>query len=351
MAYQLKVVLRNIEPTIWRRLRIPGNITFAQMHRVIQEAFGWLDYHLYHFDFGEVIVVAEDGEFPAEEMYGPSVQALPSGQTLIDDLFSRCDRCVYEYDFGDSWEHEILIEKRLKESRKYAVPACLDGARQRPPEDVGGAAGYERFLTTIRDSHNPEREELLLWAEKDTGGRLYDPEYFSVREVNRRLEHALLDGREQSLKLFLGKNGLTGPLRMGWSEPYVEMGGQAYSWERIGKLLSWLDEGYGITIKATKPQTRANGQRSQKNSRDQAKVGQNAREETSDEKTKRRDPMDLWLTIPEDKRELLLANCFCHRCHKIVRMVEYTVQKDAFGLGLLGKCSDCGGVVGRFVEL
>lgn len=183
-------------------------------------------------------------------MYGPTIQTREPSQTLASDLFEHYNQCVYEYDFGDSWQHDIIIEKRLKESKKYAVPICIDGARERPPEDVGGTGGYERFIESIMDKSDPEREELLIWAEKDTRGRVYDPEYFSVREVNRRLEYVLEDGKEMS-RLFLDKEGLKGSLYMGWSEPRVQLGKRAYSWEQIGKLLTELEEGCEISIKVT----------------------------------------------------------------------------------------------------
>ena len=156
--------------------------------------------------------------------------------------------CEYEYDFGDTWEHEIIIEKRLKDTGMNGIPKCLSGARHRPPEDVGGIGGYENFLNIIRDKKNPERDEMLTWAEKDTKGRIYDSEYFSINEVNRRLLYALEDDLEHAEKLLAGK-GLSGTVAWGWSDTCVDVNGKRYTMEYISTLLLRLGEGSKISIK------------------------------------------------------------------------------------------------------
>jgi hypothetical protein len=159
------------------------------------------------------------------------------------------DRCLYEYDFGDCWDHEILVEKRLKDSKRSLVPVCLAGARHRPPEDVGGVRGYGDFLCSIRDRTDPEGKELLGWAQKDTGGRLFDPEYFHLDEVNRKLAHVLVDTPESAQLLFVSGGGLSGTLKVGWFGPVIEVKGKPYTWERLGVLLSMLDDDVPVTIK------------------------------------------------------------------------------------------------------
>jgi len=233
--YIIKVTIRGIEPPIWRRLQVEGSLTFAQLHRVLQAAFGWLDYHLYRFAFDGLEVVEEDPEFPAGEFWGRGVQQVDPAETTIDSLFESHRRCVYEYDFGDSWEHEIVVEKRLPESQDVPVPVCLAGARHRPPEDVGGVSGYERFLASIRDESNPERDENLTWALKDTGGRLFDPDYFHLEEINNRLLHVLEDTPEAAVALFMGRGGLTGVLKAGWFGPNIAVGDRHYTWGALGE--------------------------------------------------------------------------------------------------------------------
>ncbi|MDI6824243.1 MAG: plasmid pRiA4b ORF-3 family protein [Bacillota bacterium] len=256
MAYQTKVTIRDIEPPVWRRLKVPASVTFHELHRIIQVAFGWLDYHLYKFEFEDAVVVEENPDFSIEELYGEDLLHFEPEETPISELFDHYDSCVYEYDFGDGWEHDIVVEKRLKESKRNAVPVCLGGERHRPPEDVGGPGGYQEFLETIRDKDNPERDDMLSWGQKDTRGRLFDPEYFHLEAVNRRLLYVLEDTRESAEQLLVNGRGLTGALKIGWFEPYIQVGPEKYTWERIGDLLTWLDEGVTVTIKVTPPDAR-----------------------------------------------------------------------------------------------
>gem|GEM_PF-130186 len=247
MAYELKISIKDINPVIWRRLRIPGNITFQQLHQIIQAAFGWLDYHLYMFEFDKTIVTFPD-DYESDGLYNGNVTELNSLTTKINELFDTNDVCQYEYDLGESWRHEIIIEKRLKDNEKNAVPVCLDGARQRPPEDVGGISGYENFLNIIRDQNNPDRKAMLDWAEKDTKGRIFDPEYFNINEVNRMLMYVLEDDMEHAINLLTG-NGLNGKIACGWSDVYIEANGKKYPMEYISNLMLRLGEGCKVTIK------------------------------------------------------------------------------------------------------
>ncbi len=254
MAYQLKIAIRNIEPVIWRRIRLPGNITFQQLHQVIQTAFGWLDYHLYSFEFAGTVITVPDDDCDLGEHFGGKKE-LDAAKTIISEFFDRYDVCLYEYDFGDSWNHEIIVEKRLKESKKYSVPICLGGARERPPEDVGGTEGYRAFLEIISDKGRPEREDMLAWAEKDTRGRLYDPEYFCVSEINRRLRYALESDLETAVRMFSGQ-GISGSISWSGPGPYVLINGKQYSWEWLGDMLLRLGDGSQITIMAKVPRRR-----------------------------------------------------------------------------------------------
>ena len=103
----------------------------------------------------------------------------------LQQVVSRVkDKLIYEYDFGDSWEHELLVEKilPLEEGKRY--PVCLTGKRACPPEDCGGIWGYASLLEAIRDPEHPEHEEMVDWV----GGE-FDPEAFDLDEVNRELQN------------------------------------------------------------------------------------------------------------------------------------------------------------------
>jgi len=249
VAYQIKISIMYIKPTIWRRLRIPGKITFSQLHQIIQAAFGWLDYHLYKFQMGNTILTVPDDFYAPGELYGEEIEELDSEKVLIGQFFDSHDRCEYEYDFGDSWFHEIIIEKRLKDNNKNKIPECLGGARARPPEDVGGIGGYEDFIHTIGDRDNPQRKEMLAWAEKDTRGYIYDPDYFNINEANRKLLYALENDYQTAARLLTGR-GLTGSVKWGWSDTCIEVNGKRYSMEQIGDMLMRLGENSRVTIKA-----------------------------------------------------------------------------------------------------
>ncbi|MEO0735115.1 MAG: plasmid pRiA4b ORF-3 family protein, partial [Bacteroidota bacterium] len=142
----------------------------------IQTTFGWLGYHMHQFSSGrEYYAPPSPYDFDdfAEDY---------AGLTLADFLQAPKDKLIYEYDFGDSWEHRIELEKVLPPAGGATYPRCIKGKRHRPPEDVGGVWGYEHFLAAIQDPKHPEHEELLEWA----GGK-FDPEAINLREINLRL--------------------------------------------------------------------------------------------------------------------------------------------------------------------
>ncbi len=187
VIYQLKITIIGISPPIWRRVLVPSGITFHRLHKIIQAAFGWQDYHLYNFKFSDAVVEIPDEDYTPEELYG-ELKFYNAKRTKIESLLGEKHKnCIYTYDFGDNWRHEVAVEKILPPKKGQVYPVCVDGARHRPPEDVGGVSGYERFLSIINNPKHPEHEDYLLWAEKDTGGRKFDPEYFYLNEINRAL--------------------------------------------------------------------------------------------------------------------------------------------------------------------
>ena len=174
--YQLKVTLKRIRPPIWRRVQVPGDIGLAALHGVIQTVMGWYDCHLHAFTIdGELFY--QDRE-TAQECGGRVI-----GRTRLNQVVQHEKaRFLYEYDFGDSWEHEILVEKILPPEPGIAYPRCLAGKRACPPEDVGGTWGYEELLSAIADPDHPERDEMLEWV-----GDAFDPEAFDVEAMDMAL--------------------------------------------------------------------------------------------------------------------------------------------------------------------
>lgn len=177
--YQIKVTLLGTDPPIWRRLLVPGDLTLEQLHVILQLAMGWLGGHLHEFRIGRQRFGKPD---PMERDFGGPLTISERTARLYDVLGRAGVKAVYTYDFGDTWEHKIVIEKRLAPESGRAYPVCLAGERHCPPEDCGGIPGFYNLLEAIRDPEHEEHEELLDWV-----GGGFDPEAFSVDEVNLRL--------------------------------------------------------------------------------------------------------------------------------------------------------------------
>jgi hypothetical protein len=176
VVYQMKVTLKGSKPPIWRRIQVASTTTLAQLHQVIQRVMGWEISHLYQFVVGGV-------EYSDSKMLEGMEGEDARRATLATMGQGEKDKFLYEYDFGDSWEHEVLIEKRLPLEKAKHYPVCLTGKRACPPEDCGGIWGYVGLLEAIREPQHPEHEEMVEWV----GGE-FDPEAFDLDEVNRELQ-------------------------------------------------------------------------------------------------------------------------------------------------------------------
>jgi hypothetical protein len=176
VVYQIKVTLKGSKPPIWRRIQIASETTLAQLHRIVQRAMGWEGYHLYQFIVGGI----EYGDPKMlEEMEGEDARTV----TLATLVRSEKFKFIYEYDFGDGWEHELLVEKILPLEAGKHYPLCLTGKRACPPEDCGGIWGYASLLEAIHDPKHPEHDEMLQWV-----GGAFDPDAFDLDEVNTELQ-------------------------------------------------------------------------------------------------------------------------------------------------------------------
>jgi hypothetical protein len=177
VVYQIKVTLKGSKPPIWRRMQVPSGTTLVQLHHILQCVMGWEGYHLYRF---EVSGMEYGDPRMLEEMEGEDARKV----TLEALVQGEKDKFLYEYDFGDSWDHELRIEKVLPLEAGKRYPVCLTGKRACPPEDCGGIWGYASFLEAIQDPQHPEYEEMVDWV----GGE-FDPEAFDLDEVNSELQN------------------------------------------------------------------------------------------------------------------------------------------------------------------
>lgn len=159
--HTIKVTLADIQPEIWRRLQVPSATTLTVLHQIIQDAFGWENYHMWEFTAAKSKTLAQ--------------VALYEGNLL-----------GYTYDFGDSWEHRILVEAVASPEPGIAYPRCLDGQRACPPEDCGGIWGYDDLLQILADPTHDEHEERLEWLGLDSADQ-FDPAAFDLAKVNTAL--------------------------------------------------------------------------------------------------------------------------------------------------------------------
>jgi hypothetical protein len=170
--FDLSVSLREIEPSIWRALQVPAELSFAELHQVLQIAFGWKDSHLHDFHIGDIRFGMADVE---DELFCVDEHAAPLGAVArVGSTF------VYLYDFGDGWEHDITVE-RVGEGGDEAI-RCTDGARACPPEDCGGSPGYAHLLEVLANPKDEEHADMKRWV-----GRSFDPEKFDAVAVNKKL--------------------------------------------------------------------------------------------------------------------------------------------------------------------
>jgi hypothetical protein len=176
--YQFKVTLKESDPPIWRRIQVPDS-TLGELHEVLQVVMGWEDSHLHQF-----IVRGEYyGPLDAEDAHWDMEKDDEEEMSLSKIVkMGRKTRFTYKYDFGDSWQHEIVLEKTLEPEPKVQYPRCVEGERACPPEDCGGVWGYAEFLEAIADPNHESHEDMLEWI----GGE-FDPEKFDLDAVNREL--------------------------------------------------------------------------------------------------------------------------------------------------------------------
>jgi hypothetical protein len=174
--FQLKITLLGIEPKIYRVVQLPAATTLRNLHKVIQKVMRWENCHLYQFVKGNVTFASQSSEFAFSR--GLSDKSVP----LCDLLPKVRHKLIYEYDFGDGWLHEVLLQKILPAEAGVHYPICIEGKHAAPPEDSGGPPGYCDLLEALDDPQHPGHEDAKEWL-----GEGYDPELFELKEVNRKL--------------------------------------------------------------------------------------------------------------------------------------------------------------------
>lgn len=174
---QLRIELKRIKPHIWRRVVVPETVTLAKLHAVLQAAMGWSDRHLHEFEI-------------ANKHYGIPDEEWDIGEPKLDErrvrlksfVEARVRRFTYTYDFGDHWEHQIVLEDLVAPRASGQRIVCTAGENACPPEDVGGEPGYPEFLAAISDPKHEQHTQMIEWI-----GYPFDPHAFDLNTVNQRL--------------------------------------------------------------------------------------------------------------------------------------------------------------------
>ena len=178
--YQLKVSLKNFKPVIWRSIQVRSDTLLQDLHKIIQTTMGWTNSHLHQFIKGEKSYQKRTDEID----FWDDRRDVDYKDTPISALLKKeKDQIIYEYDFGDGWEHDIILMKILPVDDKLAYPVCLAGKMGCPPEDCGGPWGYSNMLEILRQPDHEEYDSYLDWL-----GSEFDPEYFDRNEVNELLQ-------------------------------------------------------------------------------------------------------------------------------------------------------------------
>ena len=241
--YQIRVTLDGSKPPIWRKLAVPSSIVLGELHEVIQIAMGWTNSHMHQFilrgkkpkprplpprtrgtSVAEVIDLPDgrkgcvlstrpagndEPETPAKadtswpgtsdryfltkvtpwgeptELEGEDEEAVTLGE-VCPKVKSKL---IYEYDFGDGWEHTIEVQKIIDPEPGVEYPVCLGGKKACPPEDCGGIWGYYHLLETITDPDADDHEDMVEWLGVD-----FDPDAFDLEEANT----ILMEWRKQT---------------------------------------------------------------------------------------------------------------------------------------------------------
>jgi hypothetical protein len=177
-VYAIKVTVLGTSPPVWRRILVPRDITLGNLHRTLQTVMGWTNCHLHKF--------GRQRQRVTDPRSRVGTKVADENRTKLGELIWTVEaRLLYEYDFGDGWQHELLLEEVLFGEESFQQ-ICVAGKRCCPPEDCGGPQGFAEVLKALQDANHPNHEEACEWLGD------FVPESFSVDEINRRLRRRKL---------------------------------------------------------------------------------------------------------------------------------------------------------------
>ena len=173
--YQIQIVLKGSKPKIWRRILIDSDTLLIDLHKIIQTTMGWTNSHLHLFSDGY-------------EEYSPKefeVEYTVDSRTVrLNQILKKEKSSInYEYDFGDNWQHTLILEKILSPDNQLQIPRCIAGRRNCPPEDCGGIWGYSEMLKILKQPDHEEYKSYMEWLDGD-----FDPDDFDKDKINDYLK-------------------------------------------------------------------------------------------------------------------------------------------------------------------
>lgn len=178
-VFQIQISLNGSKPRIWRRILIPADLLLSDFHKIIQTTMGWENAHLHQFIKNRTFYTIK---LEGDDFWGEMNNVDYKGMKVSDLLVAEKDKIIYEYDFGDGWEHVILLEN-IQQKKGILYPVCIKGKMNCPPEDCGGIWGYFGMLEILENPKHPEHVGYKEWLGGD-----FDPEYFNLDEINERLK-------------------------------------------------------------------------------------------------------------------------------------------------------------------
>jgi hypothetical protein len=192
-VFQFKIHLKNIKPQIWRRILVPENYSFWDLHVAIQDSMGWVDYHLHEFNILNPFTKKEDRIGIPDDDY-PDAEMIPEIECTIKTYFTQ-ENCEaeYIYDFGDDWEHKIIFEKIVQRDANIKYPICTEGKRACPPEDCGGSFGYMELLKALKNPDHENHDSMIEWIRVDFDSESFNPQTVYFDDPKERWKEKFTD--------------------------------------------------------------------------------------------------------------------------------------------------------------
>lgn len=186
----IRIRLNNAPVLIWRELFVPSNLSLELLALILMKAMGWQNVHPHQFRQGDTLFKNTNDLRKAQRIptLGKRPAMFDTNKIAVGNLLKeKGDRMKFEYDFGDSWEHEVWV-KGIREYEEDEEPEAVlvKGAGACPPDDCGGVWGYEELLN-IRQKKRKKKEEkeMLEWFGID---HYFDPCFFGQELAEEAIE-------------------------------------------------------------------------------------------------------------------------------------------------------------------